>query len=145
MRQAGNRNFQSNKQHELAEKQMETKLSEIGQIAISVSDVQSALAFYRNTLGLTFLFSPSPELAFLMAGQTRIMLTTPQGAGKAGANSILYFKVTDIESAHAELVKRGAQNERGPALASRLPDHELWLAFLRDPDGNLVGLMEEKR
>lgn len=124
---------------------METKLSEIGQIAISVSDVPSALTFYRDALGLTFLFSPSPELAFLMAGQTRIMLTTPQGAGQAGANSILYFKVTDIESTHAELVKRGAQNERDAALAARLPDHELWLAFLRDPDGNLIGLMEEKR
>lgn len=124
---------------------MEIKVSEIGQIAITVSDVPSALEFYRNTLGLTFLFNPSPELAFLMAGQIRLMLTTPQGAGKVGANSILYFKVTDIESTHTELVNRGAQNERGPALAAKLPDHDLWLAFLRDPDGNLVGLMEEKQ
>ncbi|HEX7027898.1 MAG TPA: VOC family protein [Gammaproteobacteria bacterium] len=124
---------------------METKVSEIGQIAITVSDVQSALKFYRDTLGLTFLFSPSPELAFLMAGSVRIMLTTPQGSGKVGNNSILYFKVSDIESTHAKLVKRGAQNERKPALAAKLADHELWLGFLRDPDGNLVGLMEEKR
>lgn len=124
---------------------MEIKVSEIGQIAITVSDVQSALEFYRGTLGLTFLFSSSPELAFLAAGPVRIMLTTPQGSGKVGANSILYFKVSDIESTHAKLVKRGAQNEREPALAAKLPDHDLWLGFLRDPDGNLVGLMEEKR
>lgn len=121
------------------------KLSKIGQIAITVSDVESALTFYRDILGLAFLFSPSPELAFLMSGSVRIMLTAPQGAGVVGANSILYFEVSDIESTHTELLKRGARNERAPEPAAKLPDHELWLAFLRDPDGNLVGLMEEKR
>jgi predicted enzyme related to lactoylglutathione lyase len=73
------------------------------------------------------------------------MLSTPQGAGAVGANSILYFKVADIFATHAVLVQRGAANERAPQLAAKLPDHELWTAFLRDPDGNLVGLMEEKR
>jgi predicted enzyme related to lactoylglutathione lyase len=124
---------------------MKTKISEIGQIAITVSHIETALSFYRDKLGLTFLFSPSPELAFLMAGTVRIMLSTPQGAGAVGANSILYFKVSDIASTYNELVTRGASSEREPALIARMPDHELWLAFLRDPDGNLVGLMEEKR
>jgi predicted enzyme related to lactoylglutathione lyase len=120
-------------------------LSEIGQIAITVSDVSTALKFYRDVLGLKFLFSPSPNLAFLAAGSVRIMLSTPQGAGKVGHNSILYFKTTDIVAAHAAFVERGAANERAPALAAKMPDHELWLGFLRDPDANLVGLMEEKR
>ena len=120
-------------------------LSEIGQIAITVSDVQAALAFYRDTLGLEFLFSPGPALAFLRAGTVRLMLTTPQGAGNVGKNSILYFKVTGIEFVHAALAARGATVERAPLLAAKLPDHELWTAFLRDPDGNLIGLMEEKR
>jgi predicted enzyme related to lactoylglutathione lyase len=71
-------------------------LSEIRQIALTVSDVSTALPFYRDVLGLTFLFSPAPTLAFLAAGSVRLMLTTPQGAGTAGHNSILYFKVTDI-------------------------------------------------
>lgn len=117
----------------------------LGQVAITVSDVQKALAFYRDILGLAFLFSPSQTLAFLAAGSVRIMLSTPQGAGAVGANSILYFHVTDIESAHARMVAAGATNEREPQLAARLPDHALWTSFLRDPDGNLVGLMEEKR
>jgi predicted enzyme related to lactoylglutathione lyase len=73
------------------------------------------------------------------------MLSTPQGEGKVGANSILYFTVYDIEAVHAQLVTQGATNERGPQLAARMPDHDLWLAFLRDPDGNVVGLMEEKK
>ena len=120
-------------------------LSEIRQIAITVSDVATALPFYRDTLGLTFLFSPGPNLAFLSAGSVRLMLTTPQGAGTVGHNSILYFKVTDIAAAHDAIVGRGAKTERPPQLAAKMPDHELWISFLRDPDGNLVGLMEEKR
>jgi predicted enzyme related to lactoylglutathione lyase len=123
----------------------EPKLSEIGQIAITVSDVSKALPFYRDVLGLTFLFSPGPNLAFLSAGKVRIMLSTPQGAGAVGQNSILYFKVTDIVAAHAAIVGRGATNERAPQIAAKMPDHELWLAFIRDPDGNLIGLMEERR
>lgn len=124
---------------------MTAKLSTIGQIAITVSNVEEALAFYRDALGLDFLFSAGPELAFLNADGVRIMLSTPQGAGAVGSNSILYFKVTDIEEVHSSLVARGAQNERHPQLAAKMPDHELWTGFLRDMDGNLVGLMEEKR
>jgi predicted enzyme related to lactoylglutathione lyase len=123
----------------------EYKLSEIRQIAITVGEVETALSFYRDVLGLTFLFRPSPNLAFLSAGAVRVMLSTPQGAGTVGHNSILYFKVTDIATTHAAIVGRGAKNERSPQLAARMPDHELWTSFVRDPDGNLVGLMEEKR
>jgi predicted enzyme related to lactoylglutathione lyase len=124
---------------------MEGRVSEIGQIAITVSDVGKALPFYRDVLGLTFLFSPAPTLAFLSAGPVRIMLSTPQGAGAVGSNSILYFKVTDIGEVYKAIVSRGATAEHEPELIARMPDHELWIAFVRDPDGNLVGLMEEKR
>lgn len=122
-----------------------TGASEIGQIAITVSDVAKVLPFYRDVLGLKFLFSPTPDLAFLSAGSVRIMLSTPQGAGSVGANSILYFKVEDVEGVHSAMVSRGAASERAPQLTAKLSDHELWIGFLRDPDGNLVGLMEEKR
>jgi predicted enzyme related to lactoylglutathione lyase len=120
-------------------------VSSIGQIAITVSDVQRALTFYCDLLGLPFLFGPSDSLAFVKAGDVRVMLSTPQGAGTPGTGSILYFRVRDIESAYASFVARGATGERAPQLAARMPDHELWLGFLRDPDGTLVGLMEEKR
>ncbi len=125
--------------------EMEHKLSQIGQIAVTVSDVGTATPFYRDVLGLTFLFSPAPNLAFLLAGGVRIMLTTPQGAGAVGHNSILFFKVHDCEGAYRTIVERGAASEREPVLTAKLPDHELWIAFVRDPDGNLVGLMEERR
>lgn len=124
---------------------MDVKLSEIGQIAITVSNVEVALEFYRDILGLSFLFSPAPTLAFLAAGSVRIMLSTPQGAGTIGANSTLYFKTQDIEASYASIIARGATVERAPQLGAKMPDHELWIGFVRDPDGNLVGLMEEKR
>ena len=121
------------------------KVSEIRQIAVTVGNVEAALRFYRDVLGLPFLFSAGPDLAFLDAGGIRLMLTTPQGAGSVGANSTLYFKVSDIGATHSALVARGATNERGPQLTAKMPDHELWIGFLRDPDGNLVGLLEERR
>jgi predicted enzyme related to lactoylglutathione lyase len=118
---------------------------EIGQIAVVVRDVAQATSFYRDVLGLDFLFSARPNLAFLRAGSVRLMLTTPQGHGEVGKNSVLYFKVNDLAATHAAIVARGARNERAPQLAARLPDHELWIAFVRDPDANLVGLMSEVR
>ena len=120
-------------------------LSEISQIAITVADVERATAFYRDVLGLRFLFAAGPRLTFLAAGSVRLMLTTPQGHGEPGKNSVLYFKVNDIAATHADFVARGAKNERAPQLAATMPDHELWLGFIRDPENNLIGLMEERQ
>jgi predicted enzyme related to lactoylglutathione lyase len=124
---------------------VEHAVGPIKQVSVTVSNVEQSLAFYRDVLGLSFLFSAGPNLAFLTDGSVRIMLTTPQGAGAVGANSILYFGVSEIETAYQAIVARGAAEERSPQLAARMPDHELWIGFVRDPDGNLVGLMEEKR
>lgn len=120
-------------------------VSEIGQIAIIVGDVAKATSFYRDVLGLKFLFPAGPTMAFLAAGNVRIMLTTPQGAGTVGKNSILYFKVADLAVAHAAIVARGAEAAREPRMIAKMPDHELWMAAVRDPEGNVVELMSEVR
>jgi catechol 2,3-dioxygenase-like lactoylglutathione lyase family enzyme len=124
---------------------MASLIAGIGQIAITVSDVDKALAFYRDILELPFLFRPAPQLAFLDSGGIRLMLTTPQGAGNVGSNSVLYFKVGHIDASYRAMLDRGAEGEHEPSATAELSDHTLWLAFLRDPDGNLVGLMEERR
>ena len=123
----------------------ETNVGDIGQVAITVSDVAAAKVFYCDVLGLRFLFDAGPNLAFVAAGAIRVMLTTAQGHGTVGQNSTLYFRVHDIVAAYASICERGAKAEREPELTARMPDHELWLAFVRDPDDNLVGLMEERR
>lgn len=120
-------------------------LSEIGQIAITVADVEKCTAFYRDVLGLPFLFAAGPNMAFLAAGSVRLMLSTPQGTGEPGKNSILYFKVADIGAAHAAIVARGAPSEIEPHLVAQMPDHELWLSAVRDPEGNFIELMSEVR
>ena len=116
-------------------------LSELGQIAITVDDLEKAVAFYRDTLQLPFLFQ-FPGLAFFNCGGVRLMLTRPEGSK---GNSVLYFKVGDIHGQAESLVSRGVKLEGAPHLVAKLPDHELWMAFFRDPEGNLLALMSEVR
>lgn len=121
------------------------QLSDLGQIALTVSDVATAKKFYHQVLGLKFLFDAGPNLAFLAAGDIRLMLSSEGAATGAGKNSVLYFRTPAVKETYAALLERGAKGEHAPKLIARMPDHELWMAFVRDPDGNLVGLMEERR
>ena len=123
---------------------MPTPLASIGQISIRVHDIERAAAFYRDALGLEFLFEAAP-LAFLMCGDVRLMLTTPESDEFDHPSSTLYFRVDDIHAARAELVARGVPFDDEPHLIARMPDHELWMTFFRDPDRNLHGLMAELR
>src|SRR5579863_6888078 len=107
-------------------------LSQIGQIAMTVADLESAVAFYRDTLQLPFLFQ-FPGLAFFDCHGVRLMLTKPEGAQPASGNSVLYFKVDDIHQQAVELQSRGVKLEDTPHIIARLPDHELWMVFFRDP------------
>lgn len=124
---------------------MQHNITGLGQLGITVNDVQVALPFYTAVLGLEFLFAPTAQLAFVQCGATRLMLSTPQGAGEVGKNSIPYFQTTNIEQFYTTALQRGATGERAPQLAAQMSEHQLWIAFLKDPDGNLIGLMEEKR
>ena len=123
---------------------MPTPLASIGQISIRVHDIERAAAFYRDALGLEFHFEAGP-LAFLMCGDVRLMLTTPESDEFDHPSSTLYFRVDDIHAARAELVARGVPFDDEPHLIARMPDHELWMTFFRDPDRNLHGLMAELR
>ncbi len=120
-------------------------LSTIGQIAVTVRDVERSVAFYRDTLGLRFLFQAPPALAFFACGSVRLMLTAPEKPEDAVANSPLYFNVADIQQSHETLRSRGVKFVDEPHLVARMPDHELWMCFFRDPDENLLGLMAEVR
>ena len=120
-------------------------LSQIGQIAISVKDVDTAVAFYRDVLGLKLLFQAPPGLAFFDCGGVRLMLARPEKPEFDHPASTLYFKVADIQQATATLKSRGVRFEEDPHLIAKMPDHELWMAFFRDGEKNLLGLMSERR
>jgi len=107
-----------------------------------VRDPVRAAAFYRDVLRLPFLFA-APPLAFFDCGGVRLMLTVPESAQHDHPGSILYSRVADIAAAHAELTSRGARFEGAPHRVARLPDHEPWLAFFGDGEGNTLALMGE--
>jgi predicted enzyme related to lactoylglutathione lyase len=115
----------------------------IRQISIVCKDVARATAFYRDVLGVRFLFAAGPQLAFFDAGGTRLMLSPAEG--EATGTSVLYFLVTDIDAVWRALGERGAARIGEPHMIARMPDHELWLAEFRDSEGNVMALMEEKR
>lgn len=110
--------------------------SSIGRISFQVADASRAAAFYRDTLGLELRFEAS-KAAFFDCGGVELTLEPREAA--------IYFRVERIGEAAAELESRGIVFERAPHLAAKMPDHELWLAFFRDPDGNRLALLEQKK
>jgi methylmalonyl-CoA/ethylmalonyl-CoA epimerase len=118
-------------------------LETIGQVAITVDDLARAKDFYQNTLGLKFLFDAG-HLAFLQCGTVRLMLTTPEKPEPRGG-TILYYKVADIQTTCAAIKARGSALLEEPHLIAKMPDHDLWMASLNDPAGNILGIMCELR
>jgi methylmalonyl-CoA/ethylmalonyl-CoA epimerase len=118
-------------------------ISRVGQIAINAHDVERAAAFYRDMLGLKLLFKAGPGLAFFDCGGVRLMLTRPERPEFDHASSILYFAVPDIQAAHARMKEKGVNFEDEPHVIARMPDHDLWMTFFHDSEGNLMGLMSE--
>jgi len=118
--------------------------SRIRQIAVVCKDVARATAFYRDTLGLPFLFAAGPALAFFDCGGVRLMLSS-DNEGHDNLSSMLYYLVTDIEGTQSDLETKGVSFVERPHMIAKMPDHELWLSAFKDSEGNLLGLMEEKR
>ncbi len=117
----------------------------IGQIAVRVQNLERAVAFYRDTLGMRFLFQAPPGLAFFDCGGIRLMLSRPEKSESDHPASVIYYKVDDIQQAREALVARGVPFESEPHLIARLPDHDLWMGFFRDSEDNLLGVMSEVR
>ena len=119
-------------------------LSTIGQISMNARNIQRATAFYKDTLGLPYLFSAG-TMAFFDCAGTRLMLGVASAPEYDHPGSILYFKVDDIRGAYESLSARGAAFKGDPHLVARMPDHELWMAFFQDSEGNTLALMAEVR
>jgi len=122
----------------------ELELTQIGQIAINVHDLQRAVAFYRDTLGMRFLFQAPGGLAFFDCGGVRLMLGVAERPEFSHPASVLYYKVDDIGTAYETLKSRGVAFIDEPHLIAKMPDHELWMTFFRDSEENVLALMEER-
>ncbi len=118
-------------------------VTRLGQIQLRAHDVDRAAKFYSEVVGLKLLFKAPPNLAFLDCGGVRLMIGKPEKPEFDHPASILYFAVPDIHSAHAKMKELGAHFEDQPHLIAKMPDHDLWMTFFRDTEGNLMALMSE--
>lgn len=119
-------------------------LGPIGQISMTAHDIDRATSFYSESLQLALLFRAG-DMSFFDCGGVRLMLSRPEKPEYDHPGSVLYFKVSDIQSSHRELSGRGVVFLGEPHLIARMPDHELWMAFFKDSEGNTLALMDEKR
>jgi methylmalonyl-CoA/ethylmalonyl-CoA epimerase len=120
-------------------------LGRLGQITLTVRDVPQAAAFYGDALGLPRLPIPAPaSLAFFDCAGIRLMLSLPEGEATGSGGAVLYFRVPHIQPAYTELRRRGVPFVGEPHRIARMPDHDLWMAFFRDPSGNLLAIMSEE-
>ena len=118
------------------------QIDSVGQIALPVADPDRSEAFYGEALGLRLLYRFG-NLVFFSAGNLRLMLSGRESPKPSSA--IVYFKVADLDAAYSGLTARGVPFEDPPHFIARMPDHELWMAFFKDPDGHQLALMSEKR
>ncbi len=119
------------------------ELNRIGQIALSVRDLERAVVFYRDVLGLKFLLQ-APNVAFFDIGGQRLMLGQTETRELKPAGTVLYYEVADLDASFSNLKERGAPVEQEPHFIAKFASKELWMAFFRDPDGHLFALMHEK-
>ena len=120
-------------------------LAAIGQIAMNAHDIPRAVQFYRDVLGMRLLFEVPPKMAFFDCAGVRLMLSLPETAEYDHPGSVLYFRVDDIATAYTAFRERGVAFAGEPHLIAKMPDHELWMAFFKDSEGNTLALMAEKR
>jgi methylmalonyl-CoA/ethylmalonyl-CoA epimerase len=117
-------------------------LSQIGQIALAVGDVDRAEAFYEERLGLRKLYRFG-DLTFFDCAGVRLMLEKAKDRAAIGRSSVIYFRCADIALAVQELERRGVSFDHRPRLIAKMDDHDLWMAFFADPDGHTLALMHE--
>ena len=113
----------------------------VGQLLIPVENLERAIGFYRDTLGIKFLFAAPPQMSFFMAGNVRLLVGVPETA--RARSSMVYFKVSDIHAVYKTLMERGVAFGKEPHLVHRAATSELWLTEFKDPDGNDLALMSE--
>ena len=122
------------------------KIHGVGQISISVTDVDRAVEFYRDTLGIDFLFQVpgTNPMAFFNCAGTRLYINQPENPEHATGSSVIYFTVDSAHEAAEELKSKGVQLESEPHIIHQTENFTLWMAFFEDPDGNLMSLMSEE-
>ena len=117
--------------------------AKIAQLLVPVDDLAKGVAFYRDVLGIPFLFEAPPQMAFFDCGGVRLLVGVPPPGQSAQRGSAIYFQVPRIMDVFATLKGSGVSFQADPHIVHRTPTAELWLAEFRDPFGNPLALMGE--
>ncbi len=123
---------------------MTSNINGLHQVALTTSDLERSINFYRDLLGLPLIanFDP-PGLAFFDTGDVRLSV---QKVDKVEAtSSVLYFRVSDIDAAAESLQNHSIELEQAPEVVFRDEKGQFgeagedeWMTFFRDPDGHLL-------
>jgi methylmalonyl-CoA/ethylmalonyl-CoA epimerase len=119
-------------------------LSKVGQICITAHDIDRAVTFYRDQLCMRHLFTV-PKMAFFDCSGITLMLGIPEGPQFDHPSSVVYFDVDDLEGTYTTLKDRGVRFEGQPHLIAPMEHYDLWMAFFRDSEDNLLALMSRKK
>ena len=85
-------------------------LGALGQVHISVTDIDASVAFYRDVLGMTHLFTvPGQSMAFFQSGDVRLYLGVPTSP-EYRSQCVLYFNVDDLDAEVARLEGLGVDD-----------------------------------
>src|SRR5215475_6860026 len=115
----------------------------VTQLLIPIEDFERGVAFYRDVLGLPFLFAAPPQMAFFQCGAVRLLVGVTPAGQKVQCGSQIYFGVKDVRSVYSALSTQGVQFKAPPHVVNRSATSEIWLAEFIDPDGNQLALMSE--
>lgn len=118
------------------------KIEKIGQVAVPVKNLEQAVHFYQDALGLPILFA-TESMAFFDCGGVRLLLSLPEKEEFTRSSSILYFKVADIAKAYEEFTHQGVSFIDEPHAIAKVGKTETWMAFFTDGQGNTHALMSE--
>ncbi len=122
---------------------MDLANASVAQVMIPVDDFDKGVSFYRDVLGLPFLFAAPPQMAFFMCGSVRLLVGVMPAGQNAQRGSAIYFKVADIQAVYASLSAKGVSFVAAPHVVHRTANLELWLSEFKDPNGNQLALMAE--
>lgn len=122
---------------------MDLSQASIGQLLVPVRDLDRAIAFYRDTLGIRLLFTAPPQMSFFQVGDVRLLVGVPEEGSGVDRSALIYFRVEDIHAVVRTLESRGVTMKQQPQVVHRTPDRELWLSAFDDPDGNPLCLLSE--
>lgn len=123
---------------------MSAKINGILQIGMSVKDIARATQFYRDVLGFALIME-APTMALFDCGGVRLYLASGQGAAHGAGNASIYFRTDDIDAMQSAPKSKSATIHQPPQIIAKMPDHDLWLMWVKDSEGNLLGIMEERK